>query len=119
MQVRTMPNRHARSSPKKAAGTSREVSAQIRALRRRLAESEEMLDAIRSGQADAIVVQTPQGDQVYTLKDATHPYRVLIEAINEGVATLTRDGTVVYCNARLAAMLGLPMEQILGASFGQ
>jgi len=45
----------------------------------RLEEAEETLRAIRSGEVDALVVSGAQGDQVFTLKDATLPYQVLIE----------------------------------------
>ena len=31
---------------------------------------------------------------------------VLVEAMNEGAATLGTDGTILYCNARFAEMLG-------------
>ena len=38
---------------------------QIAELRARLAEAEEALRAIRSGEVDAITVSTPAGEQVY------------------------------------------------------
>lgn len=34
--------------------------------------------------------------------------------MSEGVATLTNDGTIFYCNLKLASLLQLPMEQIIG-----
>ena len=34
--------------------------------------------------------------------------------MNEGVATLTIDGTIVYGNSQLASMLQLPMEKLIG-----
>ena len=34
--------------------------------------------------------------------------------MNEGVATLTTDGTIVYGNSQLATMLELPMEKLIG-----
>jgi PAS domain S-box-containing protein len=39
---------------------------------------------------------------------------VLIEQIQEGAVTLGTDGTVLYCNRRLAGMLGQAQERIIG-----
>ena len=83
----------------------------------RLEEAEETLRAIRSGEVDALVVSGEHGDQVFTLKDSTLPYQVLIEEMNEGALTLSPNGLILYCNARFAEMLGVPMETILGKSF--
>ncbi len=87
----------------------------IRELEARLEESEETIGAIRRGGIDALVV----GDQeeqrrIYTLENADRPYRVLIEQIQEGAVTLGLDGTVLYCNQRLAQMLGVPQERVIG-----
>ena len=86
-----------------------------RALEARLAESEETLEAIRQGAIDALVVSGP-GEQhrVYTLENADRPYRVLIEQMREGAVTLSAEGTVLYCNRRLAEMLGVPQERVTG-----
>jgi PAS domain S-box-containing protein len=93
-----------------------DLAAENAELRARLAEAEETLEGIRSGGVDALVVSGQAGDQVFTLEGAETPYRLLIESINEGAATLTRDGTVLYCNGRFAEMAGVPAEQIVGAS---
>ena len=34
--------------------------------------------------------------------------------MNEGVATLTNDGTIFYSNAQLASMLQVPLDKIIG-----
>lgn len=87
-------------------------------LRARLEEAEETLRAIRSGEVDAIVTVGPQGEQVYTLFGAERPYRVLIEAMQEGAATLMVDGTLLYCNAGLARLFGQPLEHLPGTRLG-
>ena len=61
-------------------------------LRVRLEEAEDTLRAIGSGEVDAFVVSGPDGEQVFTLKGAEQPYRVLVETMNEGAATLPRMG---------------------------
>lgn len=84
-------------------------------LRFRLEEAEETLNAIRSGAVDALVVSLSEGDRVFTLKGAEHPYRVMVETMAEGAATLAPDGTISYCNSGLVAMLSVPLEKLLGS----
>ena len=88
----------------------------VRELRARLAEAEETLHAIRGGEVDAFVVHTRHGDQVFTLQGAEHPYRVLVEQMEEGAATVSTDGTILYANRCLAAMLGTALERLVGVS---
>jgi PAS domain S-box-containing protein len=83
-------------------------------LRQRLQEAEETLDAIRSGEVDALVVAGPAGEKVFTLKGAEHPYRVLVESMNEGAISLSKDGTILYCNSAFARMAGTSLDQIMG-----
>ncbi len=68
--------------------------------------AEETLHAIVLGDADAIVVETKDGPRVYTLKDASELYRHLVERISDAAMVLEADGTILYCNGRLASMLG-------------
>jgi PAS domain S-box-containing protein len=88
-------------------------------LRARLAEAQETLDAIRSGAVDALVVSGEAGEQVFSLQGAETPYRLLMESMSEGAATIAPDGTVLYCNHRLAEMAGRPAERIVGAPLDQ
>ena len=43
--------------------------------------------------------------QLFTLKGADEPYRVLIEEMNQGAVTLSADGSILYCNRRFADLL--------------
>ena len=83
----------------------------------RLAEAEETLRAIRTGEADAVVVEGKQGTRVFTLEGAEHAYRVLIESMHEGALTLTADMMVLYANQCFAQMVKSPLEQVMGSSF--
>ncbi|WP_019903143.1 PAS domain-containing hybrid sensor histidine kinase/response regulator [Methylobacterium sp. 77] len=92
-----------------------ECRALLRATQDKLEEAEDTVAAIRRGDFDAVVVEGPSGQRyIYTLEDADRPYRVLIERIQEGAFTLGTDGTVLYCNLRLADMLGMPQERVIG-----
>jgi len=91
-----------------------EQESEIEALRRRLAEAEETLRALRAGEVDSLVVETPAGPKIYALEEVGRPYRVLIESMNEGAATLTDAGMIAYCNRRFAEMLAEPIEKVMG-----
>ena len=85
-------------------------------LKTRLEEAEAVLHAIRVGEVDALLVAGAAGPQVFTLEGADRPYRVMVESMSEGAATLIGDGIVAYANARLASMLRVPLERLLGGS---
>jgi len=85
-------------------------------LRVRLAEAEETLRAIRSGEVDAVMSAGTRGPQVFTLEGDEHAYRMLIESMNEGAVTLTVDKTILYANECFARMVKAPLEQVTGGS---
>jgi PAS domain S-box-containing protein len=95
------------------------ASSQVAELRARLREAEETIEAIRTGEVDALLVSGSDGDQVFTLQGAERPYRLLIEAMNEGALTVLPDGTIAYCNRRFAELIAKPIEQVIGASLFQ
>ena len=85
-------------------------------LRSRLAEIEDALTAIRNGEVDAIMVPGSQGDQVYSVSSAETPYRTFIEEMSEGAVTLTKEGTILYCNQRFADIVKHPYKKVIGSS---
>jgi PAS domain S-box-containing protein len=85
-------------------------------LRLRLEEAEDALEAIRTGQVESLVVEAPDGPRIFSLEGATQSYRGLVEAMSEGAATVSDDGTILYCNARLAEMLQVPLERVMGSA---
>jgi PAS domain S-box-containing protein len=89
---------------------------EIEELRLRLEEAEQALEAIRTGQVESLVVEGPDGPRIFSLEGATQSYRFLVESMNEGAVTLREDGTVLYCNARFAEMLGEPLQKVMGSS---
>ena len=95
--------------------TNKELQDENLELKSRLNEAEETLQAIQNGEIDAIVTPNGfEGPQVYTLESADYLYRILVEEMSEGVATLTNDGTIFYSNAKLASMLQIPLEKMAG-----
>ena len=79
-------------------------------------ELEETLDAIRSGEVDAIIVSKGEGQADLHLEGADTPYRVLVENIREGALTLSRTGMILYANTRFSEMVKVPAEKIAGTS---
>lgn len=94
--------------------TYEELLGEIEELSLQLQEANETLHAIRTGQVDALVVQTENGPQLYTLKTADHTYRVFIEKMKEGAVTLDGNGIILYSNSQFAAMVNLPLTRVVG-----
>jgi len=72
--------------------------------------------AIRHGKIDALVMTGSDGEQVVTLQGSDQPYRVVLEAINDGAATLDQSGTVLYANSRFAEILRVPEGSLIGTT---
>jgi len=86
-------------------------------VRHQLYEAKETIEAIRTGQIDALVVEGNNGHQLYTLKSADITYRVFIEKMTEGAITLNKEGIVLYCNSKFASMVEAPLSSVIGALF--
>jgi len=80
----------------------------------RLETAEETLRAIQSGEVDALMVSGRRGEQVVSLQGGEPAYRMLVEAMSEGAATLSRNGTMLYCNRRFAELIRRPAGKVIG-----
>ena len=81
----------------------------------RLAESNQLIEAIRAGEVDAFAINSDNRSEIYTLQSGDYAYRVLIEAFGEGAINVTEEGLIVYTNRCFADMLNLPYEQVIGS----
>ena len=99
--------------------SQKEILLEFEELRARLDEAESTLDAIRTGEVDALIVQGANGQQVYTLKGANDNYRIFVERMQEGAVTLNSEGVILYCNQSFAEMTGRPLETLIGHNFDQ
>ena len=95
--------------------TKKELQAENEALAQRLQDAEDALAAIRAGAVDAFIVQDGGESRVFTLETADRPYRVLVENMQQAAVTLQADGTICYCNGRLAELLQIAQENLPGA----
>jgi PAS domain S-box-containing protein len=85
-------------------------------LRAQLAESEAMLQAIRTGAVDAIVVDRPAGPRFFILDGADMPYREMVETMSEGAVTINATGIILYSNQRFADMLRTDLRTVIGSN---
>jgi PAS domain S-box-containing protein len=103
--------------PKLPSDTTELSVQQIQELQVNLQEAQDTLEAIRLGGVDAVVVTEKNRQQIYTLKSADYTYRVLIESMNQGAITLSKDGTILYSNNKFSSLLKRPLEHIIGENF--
>ena len=99
---------------KKGRPTLAKLTGEMMELRASLAEASETLRAIRSGEVDAVLLEGPQGQKMFTLEGADAPYRILIEEMHESAVTLSADGLILYCNRRFSEVLKTPLDKIVG-----
>ena len=90
------------------------LRAEFEKLQLQLQEANETLEAIRSGEVDALVVNNGKEHRLYTLKSADQTYRVFIEKMKEGAVTLNREGVILYSNSQFATMVDLPLAKVIG-----
>ena len=74
-------------------------------------DAERALQAIHEGSIDGVVVG---GEHVMLVADASNPYRVLADRMQQGAATVSQHGDVLYANEPFAAMVMASREALLG-----
>ena len=90
-------------------------------LGQRLADAEATIQALLSGQVDAVLdprSQTPVllSKAQEALQSSEERYRVIVETADEGIATIDADAIFTFVNRRLAEMLGYRVEELIGRS---
>ena len=82
----------------------------------RMIEAEDTLRAIGAGEVDALVVSDGDaGQRVFTLSTADRPYRMFVEHMRDGAATISPDGLILYANRRMSELLSCSRERIVGS----
>jgi PAS domain S-box-containing protein len=79
-----------------------------------LAHLEHVVRAVGSGAVDALFVADAAGRRLITLNGADRAYRLLVEDMADGALTLTPDGVVAWSNRSFAALLGRPLNRLIG-----
>ena len=83
-------------------------------LRQQIDDLQQTLGAISSGGVDAVVLGESGHEQVYTLTGADRPYRVIVESMGEGAATVSEGGVILFANPQLARFLGVERDSMVG-----
>lgn len=97
--------------------TYEELVQELATVRMQLEEANDTIEAIRSGEVDALVVKEKDNIQLYTLKSADQTYRIFIEQMTEGAVTLSEDNLILYCNSQFASLIKQPLEKVTGQPF--
>lgn len=105
-----MASKHKPSMAKHVAAT------QEKKLQQRLKEAEDTLQAIREGAVDALIVETGDGDRVFTLKSADYPYRLIIDKMMQGAVIFDDTGIIFYANTTFAGMVNHSHQELFGCS---
>jgi len=83
-------------------------------LRRKLAEAEETMRAIRENEVDALVMRGPLADEIFTIGGEQESYRTFMEVMEPGAAALDGAGRVLYANSTLTRLLGRSLAELQG-----
>ncbi len=112
------PARGAEGRSRPATGSSaenhREESAELAEARAQLRELQQTMEAIRTGGVDSLIIGPPGAEQVYALASADRSYRLIVEAMNEGAATVSTGGAILDANPRLGSMTGQNVSELIG-----
>jgi PAS domain S-box-containing protein len=89
------------------------------ALAQRLSEAEATIEALISGQGDAVVDGRTKAPIFLTkaqdaLRASEERYRQIVETANEGIMTIDANSITTFMNGRLAAMLGYTQAEVIG-----
>jgi PAS domain S-box-containing protein len=90
------------------------MSAELAEVRAQLRELQQTIEAIRTGGVDSLIIGPPGQEQVYALASADRPYRLIVEAMNEGTATVSTRGVILDANPRLGLMTGRNASELIG-----
>lgn len=99
--------------------TLNDLEKELRRVQEELEEANDTIEAIRTGQIDALVVKDESGPQVFTLKSSDQTYRVFIERMKEGAVTIDPSGLILYSNSSFAAMVDYPLGEVIGSPIEQ
>ena len=81
----------------------------------RLHDAEDTLRAIGAGEVDAFVISDEHGRHVFALATADRLYRMFVETMRDGAATVSATGLVLYANQHLADLLSCTREELVGS----
>lgn len=91
--------------------------AEIEELKAQLFEANNIIEAIKDGSVDALVLNKDGKPEIYSIESADYTYRILIEKFGEGALSIAEDGLILYCNDYFSKLINIPANQIIGTYF--
>ena len=82
--------------------------------RTQLQEASATLDAIRSGEVDALVLENEKEKELFAIKRLNQTYCLFIEKMQEGAITINGDGVILYSNSAFASIVNMPLANVRG-----
>jgi signal transduction histidine kinase len=79
-----------------------------------LHEAKNLIQAIRNGEVDALLLNKDGKADVYSLENIDYTYRILIEKFAEAAISISDDGLIRYCNSYFSHLIKIPMAKIVG-----
>jgi PAS domain S-box-containing protein len=86
--------------------------AEMAEVRAEMRELKQMIEAIKIGAIDSLIIGPPGHEQVHQTSDRA--YRLIVKAMNEGAATVSTDGVILDANPRLGTMTGRDVSELIG-----
>ena len=97
-------------------GPPGENGGDVARLRTELREARETIEAIQGGGVDSLVIGPAGQEQVYSRAGADRTYRLVVEAMSEGAATISPRGVILDANPRLGLMTGRSGSELVGTA---
>lgn len=94
-----------------------ELIKEMAELKAQLFEANNIIDAIKEGEVDALVLNKDGKSDVYSIENADYTYRILIEKFGEGALSISEDGLILYCNEFFSKLVGIAADKIIGTYF--
>jgi len=106
-----------------SADTGRDSPDELPQLRARLEEAEDALRAIRSGEVDALVIDTPGGPKVFTLQgvdaESNRQRGEMLAQVGDAVIAVDPDERVTFLNAAAERLYAVTASEVLGRKLAE
>lgn len=90
---------------------------EIDELKSQLFEANSIIESIKEGEIDALVVNQNGKPEIYSLESADYTYRILIEKFGEGALSIADNGLIIFCNEYFSKLIGISASKIMGTFF--
>lgn len=94
-----------------------QLQSEIDELKIQLFEANSIIESIKEGEIDALIVNKEGKPEIYSLESADYTYRILIEKFGEGALSIADNGLILYCNEYFSKLIGINATKIIGTFF--